>query len=751
MAIDGDPNVALLPEGEQSTQKNARRATNMANPCLNQADQEHKVPIQKTWTYPLLQGLAHLSSLLIAIAILTLCSTEVYFRDLSRPHNNSILNAFQFVAKLHEFIVGASLTGIVLYNLRYFLCTDEGLSFGYVTSALQTGSPQLLFSQEFWAPLTTHTRVKRQYWFVGLLVLAIALVGLIGPSSAILIIPQLDWWSLKDGFSGTDGFSWVNTSYENIWPIKVNQSLVKAQCDPLAQETDRACPFINMVDIQNWVSDWKTHWSPPNITVTADAGMLNYLTSSDGDEWAKGYSVASTGMSFLSRCLGTVWLYGQSASFDYAQAGRPMILLRSKDPDRPLLKPLVQTQCNPPQDISTADEISVTFNTGSLGFKDGESSVNTTRAVNVTNYRSANDTVQFDWVDLSADSGNVTLGALFGASFSNPRGLFPSFEGSEARALIACTIKSYWVPTTMSRDAKTDNVVILDNPNPYDIVKNQTSLNKARHLDIDLSFAEKLNAFIIDNGFRLYNSVFESELSRIAPNNQRRFDGTANETWQWIVSTVISMQLTDALSRISHQRTIFTWHQAVPNGPQFKFHTQNQTSDKQHNISYAQNLSDLKNLSNSFHPPGPASNYLDQIKANSPTHVPVHWEFHRLGYGWGFNKTTKALASAVLAAHAALVLVHFGIVYGRRWRFNSWKGPAEFLALALLSPPPGPLEGMSTRVKERVYAEKMYIRESEDGGSAVLCMDDGDGDDEGEGKGGGGGTREKIAVGKKYD
>lgn len=209
MDINDPTNGALLPrDGESnSTAKTTRIRTSGAK-------QNDSIPILGDHTYSVLRGVAHASSIVIAVAILSLCFENVYFSDLTRPHINAILNAFQFIARLHDFIVAASLTGIVTYYLRSFICTEKGLPLGYVASAFQL-SPQQLMSQEFWSASFSHPP-KRKYWFGGLLILSTAIVGLTGPSSAILIIPQLDWWSFKDPFSGTNGFSWVDGSYENV-------------------------------------------------------------------------------------------------------------------------------------------------------------------------------------------------------------------------------------------------------------------------------------------------------------------------------------------------------------------------------------------------------------------------------------------------------------------------------------------------------------------------------------------------------
>ncbi|KAL9617204.1 MAG: hypothetical protein Q9160_008009 [Pyrenula sp. 1 TL-2023] len=459
----------------------------------------------------------------------------------------------------------------------------------------------------------------------------------------------------------------------------------------------------------------------PNFTVTEDAGMSNYLAAGDGNHRNNGYSVATTGMSYLSRSLGTIWLYGSNLMYGRVGrlGGRPMIVLKSQDENQPLLRPVVQVQCAQPLDISNATEVNVMFNTSSLIFREGETSSNISRTINVTNFRPEDKSVRFNWTDLSADSKSLTLGALFGVSFTWPELVFSSFRGHDARALFACTVKPFWVPTTMSRDPTTDDIVTLDNPKPYSILTNKDLMKKSRDLNIDMSFAESLNVDLQGPHSR---NVLEFELSRFAYNQSAPyFHGDWIDRWQWLISSVISLQLTDALSRIRHHQTIHVWNHTIHD-------------------SSAKDISFLNDNQSRWYQT--SDNYPDQIRPD-PTKYLVKWEMERFGYAWGFNKSTKVLASIVLLAHVLLIIIHLGIVWKNKLRFDSWEKLINFMTLAMQSPRPPQLEGTSAGVADsRVFAENVYIRESDDGNSAVLVMDD-----DGDGKEG---RRRRLVAGKEY-
>ncbi|KAL9109637.1 MAG: hypothetical protein Q9227_005674 [Pyrenula ochraceoflavens] len=716
MAPNDRTSDALLP-GNRVTDENAQNTMRMAKTQPSESEQDYHIPIRNTHTYPLLQGMAHATSVVVAAAILALCFTNTYFQDLTTPNINSILNAFQFVARFHELLVGASLTAVVTYYLRSFLVAEQGLPLGYVTSAFQLSSPQSLFSKEFWAATTSYTSTRR-YWFGGLVLLSVAIAALIGPSSAILIIPQLDWWPIKNdiAFSGTGGFSWVNSSYESVWPTVVDASLINKNCSVLALGTNRACPYTNMVNVQNWVNDYMADFAAPNFTVTEDSGASKYLTASK-EPRNNGYSIASADMSFLSRSLANLWLYGINSHFEYANVGRPMITAEPYD-DRSLLKPVMQVQCSRPQDISNGDNITMTFNTSSLLFKTGGKINNISRVINATDFQSEDSHIRFGWVDLRADSKNLTLGALIAATFNNPEKLFPSSEGNSTRALYACVVKPYWVPTTMSWDPTTTKTLISNDQDLHNITTNQDLMRMARDLIIDPSFADYLNADISGEYFK---NVMEFELSRFSF-HAPFFDGNWGTDWQWLFATTISLQLTDAISRISHNQSIYVFNQTTNSG--------NEASKK--NIKF---LNDIYHSVDAV-----PKDYPNMIRNNPEEYFPIQWKFEQFGYAWGFDRITKVLASIVLLTHVAVVFVHFGIVWRKKLRFDSWEGLADFMTLAMQSPPSTILKSASAYSKDSIYAEPVYIRESDNGCSAILAMDE----DSKEG------LRNRLTVGEKY-
>ena len=679
--------------------------------------------IRKTRALPFLQWLLHGASIAFTVAILVLCGRNVYFADLTRPNINSILNALMFVARFHEIIVSASLASMLLYHLRYELCASKGLPLFYLATPFQLSMPHMLFEPEFWSALTAKDKNRRKYWFCASVLVATALTALIGPSSAILILPQLDWWVVKHPFAGTNGFTYLNASYDTLWPSHIDSSSVPLECvsDLFNPRVPQYCPYANVFELSRWAQDYLSQWAPPNVTATSDANMLRYLTSSHLYKNVHGYSVTSTGMSHLSRDLGTAWLYAQRHNLSFTGPGRPMLKLYSRNDRRPIMRPLVQVQCSMPYDITTEEFITISFPSDKLK-RPGQvaNKQNITQTINTKLFEN-HGFPKVKFTNLSAEAGRPTLGALVGMSFVNPQSLFgSSFNGSLARGLIPCTIASHWIPTTMAHDPSTDNFVILDNPDPMSVINSTDLMGKARNIDINLSYAEAVNIDIFPGTDILpRTNVLEYELSYLAfsviqPPGFCVYDGEWKNSWAWLVSTLLSLQLSDGLARHQHAVPMYVYCHDCRQG------------------SYAYNIDDLNNPQSLRVWPNSSSITLPQsITAHPELYTPIQWRVEHFGYAWSLDRVTKFLAATVVILHSLLVIAHLFLVCMRRWRCDSWNSLVDLIALAVQSPPTAILRGTSTGIDDAsTYANTVLIRESavlaDSGGdhSAVLVITD---------------------------
>ena len=122
---------------------------------------------------------------------------------------------YQFAAKAHEVAIQASLAAIVFSYVRHEMALGQGLPFGALFSGLQVSQISYLWSMEFWGSLTSgYLPIRRRLGLLMIILLSFLLAAASGPSSAILLIPRLDYWPA----GSTD--IWVNMTVGDIWPTQ---------------------------------------------------------------------------------------------------------------------------------------------------------------------------------------------------------------------------------------------------------------------------------------------------------------------------------------------------------------------------------------------------------------------------------------------------------------------------------------------------------------------------------------------------
>ena len=135
-------------------------------------------------------------------AIVHVVPISVAMWEIAINWNNYYLGAtvrnqayYQFGAKVHEMTAQASLAVIVFSYVRYEMLLGQGLPFGALFSGLQISQASYLWSMEFWGSICSkHLSVKRRIGMGIIVTVAIVLAATVGPSSAILLIPRLEYW-----------------------------------------------------------------------------------------------------------------------------------------------------------------------------------------------------------------------------------------------------------------------------------------------------------------------------------------------------------------------------------------------------------------------------------------------------------------------------------------------------------------------------------------------------------------------------
>ena len=171
-------------------------------------DEPTKIAIRKSRTTALMRALIHIVPIGVALWEIII-NWNTYF--LGPVVRNQAY--YQFGAKVHEMTAQASLAAIVFSYVRYEMSLGQGLPFGALFSALQLSQASYLWSMEFWGSICSrHLPVRRRVEMVLIVTAAIVLAATVGPSSAILLIPRLEYWP-----AGATNI-WLNTTSQDLWP-----------------------------------------------------------------------------------------------------------------------------------------------------------------------------------------------------------------------------------------------------------------------------------------------------------------------------------------------------------------------------------------------------------------------------------------------------------------------------------------------------------------------------------------------------
>ena len=169
-----------------------------------------KKAIRKNKTIALLRCLIHLIPVSIALSEIIL-NWNTYYVGVS-IYNQAV---YQVMAKIHEVSIQASLATIVFSYIRHEMTIGNGIPFGTLFSGLQINQIAYLWSMEFWGSLRSpHLPLRRRITLLFLIFVSIVLASLSGPSSAILLIPRLDFWP------GGNTDIWINATIDDLYPTR---------------------------------------------------------------------------------------------------------------------------------------------------------------------------------------------------------------------------------------------------------------------------------------------------------------------------------------------------------------------------------------------------------------------------------------------------------------------------------------------------------------------------------------------------
>jgi hypothetical protein len=509
-----------------------------------------------------------------------------------------------------------------------------------------------------------------------------------GPSAAIILIPQLDWWpqsynATSTAFAlvpGEINIYFLNISTTSLWPPTLNKThLPNANCLAPTAMQNPLCPAGGYLDILKQTQ--------------ADIAQFN-LSIPGGDEFPLQFSrsliatryfatTASTPSEVLARSL---WAVNINIEPPWENQRFTLTGLNGHG----LLKPLVQVEC---QSYTLAPSLSIGFpNNGFItppfphvddnlypdivGFPNiyqGQSwNVSVSSIGNTTDLEDhmRNDSLYFAWVDLSQYNPRPSIAA---AVFS------PSCTSSDPESISACSVDARWLPIDMWINPTQSRYVFDSYPNPLDLTNSLAGKNLShRPLDIGIDWAQSLNLNLSES-LTSMESLLQIGYANVCESN------TEFQLSDQYFESTLAFALADGLARVGCGSNLFI------------------LEDNNFFAAYGESQID--------------ENYDDPAQAMAAL---SNWTrldivFSRYGYGYGISTVTKRFAAAVLLGQAAIALATVAALALSKRISSSWSSVGELVALAINSKPTPKLKNTGAGVSRLdTWKEKVMVRATDE-------------------------------------
>ncbi len=624
---------------------------------------------------------------------------------------------------------------MILHHVRKGLLGPRGVPLGLLGFGFQLNSVAYFFTPEFWGGLRGSRLGKRK---LSLRILAIALAFLLanlaGPSSAITMIPKLDWWPLHAMWPANEiqFHAYIEAPNGTIFPQSITRSLVPDYCFEEQPDTklQMYCPSGGLSNILTTAPMIGTPLSTTNyaradlntnFSMPAANNSVTRFVSGQFSSFNVGNSslfLASAMPDFAASSLH--WWYSLVAGFQaggYVNNGplrssstRALIkaMLRSGGELLQLYKPLVQVECQ----ASSFDDPTITFPHdlfflppwNSPPFSQADWSVPTP----LMSDDASTDQINFTWIDLAISEGpRPSILALFTMPLRDR-----SFSD-----MYACTVDARWVPTQPWIDPSTDKFVHDYISRPVPDLLQETDRNglptPPPPIYIDPGWAESLN--VVQSATQNLTGLGALGLACVtaltrdgAPPRTRGSDPMIQ-----CLDSALAIYLTDGLTRL--QSSIPMYFVATGQTPR---NTE---------------VLDIHYLDHPWRP-GNSIASLTLPDFRDPTRfTELYMPVWRYGYGFGFPSggnggITLYLATAVLLLHALLALVHMAILLSSGRSSSAWGSVGEMLVLALNSRGSARLQNTCAGVGEsKTWGMKVQIRETTEEHLELVLEGDGEG------------------------
>jgi hypothetical protein len=675
------------PNKEAQFLPNKPSITHQANEIVDKTEDGLLSPLGRSSKWHIwLQCLLHVPSVVITMGVLSLTFRGIFWQG-SGPEMNSVLNALQFAAKIHESLIIVSLSAMVVHRLNLDLMGGRGVPVGLLSSGYQLNSIAYIFSLELWGGFFGRRCRRLQGLPLTILVVVALVMGaLSGPSSAITMIPKLDWWPLleitKDNMVRYEAY--MEAPAGPLFPTNLTAGDVPDYCFDTTEDSGSYCPsagFSRLITDPVFMTTITMPYmayasTATNLTMSINgSGIVRYLSGAMSPV-IYGVFVATTVPDFVASVLAWYWTKLQvsqhTISFDAHQlqnaAPRPMVRASLGPGSLSFQKPLVTVQCKgfPPDTEAIEFPHDQLWYLNQGAFADAVLSVPTSKVFNITGAGGQNEET-FVWVDLDELSGvKPSLGAIF---VQSPK------PGGNPNSIYACTLDAHWVPVNAWIDPSFDSVVHESFTAAVKVafdsgIARDPGDPRFNRIQLDPSWANSLNV-IYDTSKGNSTTTMETIGTYCSDFPAKFVNGSDTNPASMLsrcLGTGLGLYVTDGISRLRNSLPTYValiWQDGskrkdiLPLPPRGDI---NYAIIKSQNMTYEE-LQD------------PAK------------YIRLHLPVYRYGYGYGLRGITIYVATTVLLVHVFLCFIHITSMLSSKSVSKAWDTMSEMLVLAINSPP----------------------------------------------------------------
>ncbi|KAK5360230.1 hypothetical protein LTS13_010320 [Exophiala xenobiotica] len=630
--------------------------------------------------------------------------------------------ALQVTAKLYELLTIASLGSIMMDILRYqLLLSSSGLPLGILAAKRLFVDTSYLFSPEFRYGISGIDKKKTRAFLALFISMCSMLALLVGPSSALLFIPQTcDSWS-----AGGAIFHLVGTN-ASIWPSQLDaRSTGGANCRSPSESdlslqllNESSCIWSGYKAISQWFQS--AHQGDNSVSILLQDGvgerniLLRYYSLS-----AAAFGVTAAPCLY-AKMLSGVWLaaiinanlidqkFDKSRNLAYRAKGGSTSSMDST-------LPVVRTTCLTNDTVTFADVANETYYPlqfeypteylASLKAKgqpyDSSTVLGRQYSFNGTTYANSPRFVAI-WLETPADEPigtQISGDSVTGRSSAYLNVQMPHPNSSTDGFHAACSIDARWVQSRILGPPVGQTGGDVTYQAPYFSVHNPDvfpATNDGNWRTVRLK-TDWLNTLTPDLGGSDNWNTLASILSVTGLDNSTGLVYDLSEVGT-MVAAVVSAVVADGMSRSGYE---------MNGGAARNTHTAGVLKHWPGGESWAPIITDKYEL--------PMSLYYDE---NITERTKIHWSMTVTGLGFRAEGTAYKLALVVLLFYLVLALAHSVWVFTRlekkqhRELSTAWSSLTELITLALKSTPPqSTLINASAGVERfRTFEEPIRIR-----------------------------------------